>query len=199
MALALRQRPELAQLAATRAQNDVDQRILRGPGEAAGEPRRRLYAVGLSGGTVTRRHHHRREHPDTAVIRDRLNELLVLAGLTTVPIPPTPVTVPDFFVGGYPTSLDNLFARRFPTAVVQMQIQLPIVNSTARANIARAELVSDPDHPAAPAAGTGYRGRRAQRAAVGADLGGAAERRPLRPGATRRSSTKASAAGSTPA
>jgi outer membrane protein TolC len=66
----------------------------------------------------------------------------VLANLTPLPTPPpsTGTTVPPFFVGGYNTSLSNLFARRFPTAIVQLQMDLPLRNQTARANLARTEI-----------------------------------------------------------
>ena len=47
-----------------------------------------------------------------------------------------------FFVGDYGTSLGTLFARRFPTAIVQLQMDIPLRNRTARANLARAEITA---------------------------------------------------------
>ena len=47
-----------------------------------------------------------------------------------------------FFVGDYGTSLSTLFARRFPTAIVQLQMDIPLRNRTARANLARAEITA---------------------------------------------------------
>src|ERR687890_249811 len=40
----------------------------------------------------------------------------------------------DGAVGG---SLSNIWARRFPTALAEVQVELPIRNRTARANVAR--------------------------------------------------------------
>jgi HAE1 family hydrophobic/amphiphilic exporter-1 len=110
MALALRQRPELTQLEATRAQNAVDQRFFRDLARPQVNLVGSYSLAGLAGGAVT--------------------------GGTII----GNATVPDFFIGGYPRSLDNLFSRRFPTAVVQMQVQLPVVNSTAQANVARVQI-----------------------------------------------------------
>jgi outer membrane protein len=71
----------------------------------------------------------------------RLNELATLAGLQPLEAPEaTTNTVPRFLAGSYRNSLRNLFANRFPTVVVQLQMDLPLVNSTARANIARTEI-----------------------------------------------------------
>ena len=50
--------------------------------------------------------------------------------------------MPGFFAGGYRQSLSNVFARRFPSAVVQLQLDLPLRNTTARANVARADLAA---------------------------------------------------------
>lgn len=35
------------------------------------------------------------------------------------------------------------FARRFPTALVQLQVELPFGNRTAQANVARAEIAAE--------------------------------------------------------
>ncbi len=65
----------------------------------------------------------------------------MLAGLPLLDPPEaTTNTVPPFLDGGYGSSLRNLFARRFPTVVVQLQMDLPLANNTARANIARTEI-----------------------------------------------------------
>ena len=88
----------------------------------------------------------RRSAPTTPTRRSiaRLNELSLLANLDPLD-PPTPSTaggVPGFFVGGLSTSFSNLFARRFPTALVQLQMELPLRNRTARANLARSEIAA---------------------------------------------------------
>lgn len=65
----------------------------------------------------------------------QVNTLSTLAG-----IPPLPTTgstssssVPDFFVGGYGESLSNLRDFRFPTVKIGVQVSIPIMNRTARA------------------------------------------------------------------
>jgi len=63
-----------------------------------------------------------------------------LSGLSGGRVTATDATIPSFLIGTYGTSLGNLFASRFPTAVVQIQMDLPIRNSGARANVARTEL-----------------------------------------------------------
>lgn len=143
MTMALRQRPELAALEANRAQNEVDRQFF------ADQTRPQVNLLGtytlsgLAGGTVASAANPLGTSSSETVIRERLNELLVLSGLTTIDPPPvTTVTVPDFFVGGYQQSLENLFARRFPTALVQLQVALPIGNTTARANLARTGIVA---------------------------------------------------------
>jgi len=65
-----------------------------------------------------------------------------LAGLSGGRVTATDATIPSFLVGTYGTSLGNLFASRFPTAVVQIQMDLPLRNTAARANVARTELTA---------------------------------------------------------
>ncbi len=60
--------------------------------------------------------------------------------VATNPLGGTTSTVPPFLVGSYGTSLNNLFAARFPTAVVQLQMDLPLRNTAARANLARTAI-----------------------------------------------------------
>src|SRR5690606_23199783 len=73
----------------------------------------------------------------------RLNELSVLAGLTPIEAQTGGgSTVPSFLAGRYGDSLSNLFDARFPTAVVQLQMELPLRNRTARANLARAQITA---------------------------------------------------------
>jgi HAE1 family hydrophobic/amphiphilic exporter-1 len=74
----------------------------------------------------------------------RLNELSLRAGLE--PLVTTPgsggggSSVPPVLQGGLGTSLGNLFAQRFPTVLVQMQLDLPLGNRTAEGNLARARI-----------------------------------------------------------
>ncbi|HET9369810.1 MAG TPA: TolC family protein, partial [Vicinamibacterales bacterium] len=65
---------------------------------------------------------------------------VTLSGLAGGALSETDDTIPPFLIGDYATSLGNLFASRFPTAIVQLQMDLPLRNTTARANLARTEL-----------------------------------------------------------
>jgi HAE1 family hydrophobic/amphiphilic exporter-1 len=65
---------------------------------------------------------------------------VTVAGLAGGALADTDESIPDFLIGGYGSSIGNLFARRFPTAVVQVQMEWPLGRTTARANIARSEL-----------------------------------------------------------
>ena len=80
-----------------------------------------------------------------AALLARLNDLSERAGLVPLPVPPPSggTAVPPFLVGSYGSSLDNLASRRYPTAIVQLQVELPIGNNTARANVARTQIVSN--------------------------------------------------------
>jgi outer membrane protein len=143
-AIAVTTRPELRALDTARAQNEIDRRFFRDQAKPqvdlvgaytlqglAGAP---LVASGAPVGNTT----------DAAILA-RLNELSIRAGLVPLDTPPpsTGATVPDFFQGTYGQSLANLFERRFPTALVQLQVELPFGNRTAKANVARAEIAAE--------------------------------------------------------
>lgn len=144
MPLALARRPELAALDTVRAQNDIDRRFFQD------ESRPQLDLVGsytLSGlaGTPLGSIGNPLESGTDAALLARLNDLSVRAGLSPLdpPAPTTGSTMPPFFVGSYGASLRNILARRFPTAVVQLQIELPLANRTAKANVARTRITAD--------------------------------------------------------
>ncbi len=141
--LALARRPELRALETTRAQNAVDRAYFKDQTKPQVNVVGGYTMAGLSGDPLSSSS----EPPvggddsDSALLA-RLNELSMLAGLTPLPTPPpsTGTAVPPQFAGGYGTSLSNLLSRRFPTAVVQLQMDLPLRNQTARANLKRAEI-----------------------------------------------------------
>ena len=141
--LALARRPELGALEATRAQNEIDRQFY------TDQARPQLDLVGtytLSGlaGTALQSSTPIDSGNSDAALLARLNELSERAGLVALPVPaPTSgSTVPSFLVGSYGSSLDNLVSRRYPTAIVQLQMDLPLGNNTARANLARTQIVS---------------------------------------------------------
>ena len=140
--LALQRRPEILALETARAQNEIDQRFFADQAKPQVDLVGSYSLSGLAGGALASS-----GNPlsgSDAALLARLNELSLLAGLLPLEEEtPTGVTVPDFFVGGYGASLRNIFERRFPTALVQLQIELPLRNSTARANVARAGIAAD--------------------------------------------------------
>jgi outer membrane protein TolC len=138
--LALSRRPELTSLDTTRAQNEIDREFFQN------EARPQMDIVGaytLSGlaGTSLVANNPIDSGSDAALLA-RLNELSERSGLTPLPVPPPSGggAVPPFLVGSLGDSLSNLIDRRYPTASVQLQMELPLGNSTARANLARTRI-----------------------------------------------------------
>lgn len=79
----------------------------------------------------------------SAFLLNQINELRRNAGLgdAIVPvIPPTPVTLPQQFIGGYGQTLQNLFSFDTRQVVVSAVISLPLKNRTAQANLAYAKI-----------------------------------------------------------
>ena len=142
--LALARRPELRALDTTLAQNQVDRTYYRDQTKPQVNVIGGYTMAGLAGDPLSSAS----EPPvsDTAddAVLARLNELSILANLPPLPAPPSSggTAVPGFFVGDYGTSLGTLFSRRFPTAIVQLQMDIPLRNRTARANLARAEITA---------------------------------------------------------
>lgn len=139
--LALARRPELAAVDSARAQNEVDQQFFRDQAKPQLDLVGSYTLSGLAGGPLARA-----GNPlggTDAAFLARLNDLSVRAGLPPVETPSaTGATVPDFFVGSYGASLSNIFARRFPSALIQLQMDLPLRNTTARARVARADIAA---------------------------------------------------------
>ncbi len=138
--LALSRRPELTSLETTRAQNEIDREYFQNQTRPLMDLVGAYTLSGLAGTSLVV------DSPigggsDAAVLA-RLNELSERAGLTSVPVPPptTGGAVPPFLVGSIGDSLSNLVSRRYPTASVQVQMELPLGNSTARANLARTRI-----------------------------------------------------------
>ena len=69
-------------------------------------------------------------------LTNRVNQLSVMAGLPPLPPPANTGAVPDFLIGGYGQSLSNLFLNRFPTVRFGVQVELPIWNRKAEAQLA---------------------------------------------------------------
>ena len=69
-------------------------------------------------------------------LTNRVNQLSVLAGLPPLSPPANTATVPPFLVGSYGQSLNNLFGHRFPTVRFGVQVELPLFNRKAEAQLA---------------------------------------------------------------
>jgi HAE1 family hydrophobic/amphiphilic exporter-1 len=72
-------------------------------------------------------------------IYTRLNQLSGLAGLSPV-LPPVQGALPPFLIGGYGSTLANVFTGRFPTVQVGMQFELNLRNRTAEAALAQTAI-----------------------------------------------------------
>ena len=141
MQAALTARPELQQSDVAREINALDERLAR----EATKPQLDLVgtygAVGLAGAF----------DPATSVnpfsasndqLRARINQLSLANGLDPLPDPPQQ-TIPGTLVGGYPQSLANLGANRFNNFRVGVQLNLPLRNRTAEAQLGRTLVERD--------------------------------------------------------
>jgi HAE1 family hydrophobic/amphiphilic exporter-1 len=72
----------------------------------------------------------------TAQLRERINALSALNGLPPLPETP-PATIPDNLVGGLGQSLLNVGANRYSNLRVGVQLNLPLRNRTAQAQLGR--------------------------------------------------------------
>ena len=140
--LALSRRPELAALETVRAQNELDREFFTDQARPQFDLVGGYTLSGLAGTALQSSTSPIGGSNSDAAMLARLNELSTRAGLEALPTPPpsTGGSVPEFLIGSYGDSLSNLFSRRYPTAVVQLQMELPIGNSTARANLARTRI-----------------------------------------------------------
>ena len=175
--LALSRRPELTALATERAQNDIDRRYYKDLAKPQINLAGAYTSSGLAGQALTTVSDPLSNTTNAAFFA-RLNELAVLAGLPLLDPPEaTTNTVPGFLDGGYGSSLRNLFARRFPTVVVQLQMDLPLAQQHGPRQHRAHRDCRRADRAPAAAARAGDRGRSAQHAA-----GGAIVTRPARGG-----------------
>ena len=166
--LAVAQRPELREAQVALDQNEIEQRFL------ADEARPRVDLVGtytlsgLAGTVLSGSGGSLGSSTDPAVLA-RLNALSALAGFDPVTLPPggSGGALPPFLSGGLGESFSNVWTRRFPTALAEVQVELPIRNRTARANVARG-LIDAAATGAPPGSdGTDRRSGCARRAAGG--------------------------------
>ncbi|HEY0080045.1 MAG TPA: TolC family protein [Pyrinomonadaceae bacterium] len=135
MAAALANRPELKQSDVAREINEIEQRFAREQTRTQLDLVGSYGAVGLAG-SVSQSASNNPLTASNAQLRDRINLLSERNGLPPLNAPPAQ-SVPDIFVGGLPQSLANLGANRFNNFRVGVQLNLPLRNRTAQAQLGR--------------------------------------------------------------
>lgn len=132
---ALRSRPELAQLQTSAEINQIDARYFRDLTRPQFDLVGTYTSAGLAGSQVTPTGN--TSSGSNAILRTRVNELSVIAGLEPLPDTTTVSTVPENLVGGLSKSLSNLAQQDYPTYRVGVRVELPLRNRTAQANYGR--------------------------------------------------------------
>jgi HAE1 family hydrophobic/amphiphilic exporter-1 len=131
---ALANRPELQQSNVVREINQIDQRYFREQTKPAVDLVGSYGMVGLAGFQSGA------GNPFISVssleLRDKVDQLLARAGLPLL-TPQPPQALSPFLIGGYDQSLQNLFSNRFNNFRVGIQINLPLRNRTAEAQLGR--------------------------------------------------------------
>ncbi|MEP6636646.1 MAG: TolC family protein [Acidobacteriota bacterium] len=131
---ALENRPELQQATVVREINQIDQKLFREQTKPQVDLVGSYGAVGLAGAINNSAIN---PFSSTTLLRDRVNLLSELAGVTP-PLPtPPPQTLPGNLIGGYDQSLKNLFSNHYTNFRVGVQINLPLRNRTAEAQLGR--------------------------------------------------------------
>ncbi|HEY6232696.1 MAG TPA: TolC family protein [Pyrinomonadaceae bacterium] len=133
MKAAMENRPELQQSEVAREINQIDQKYFREQTKPAIDLVGSYGMVGLAGTSSGG------ANPLTASstqLRDAVNRLLINAGFDRLPDPPAQTISPDL-LGGYDQSLQNLLSNRFNNFRVGVQINLPLRNRTAQAQLGR--------------------------------------------------------------
>jgi HAE1 family hydrophobic/amphiphilic exporter-1 len=133
MKAALENRPELQQATAAQEINQIDQKYFREQTKPAIDLVGSYGLVGLAGtpsGGVNP------FSSSSVQLRDAVNRLLANAGFET--LPPLPEqTIPSTLLGGYDQSLQNLLSNRYNNFRVGVQLNLPLRNRTAKAQLGR--------------------------------------------------------------
>jgi HAE1 family hydrophobic/amphiphilic exporter-1 len=130
---AMENRPELQQSSVVREINQIDQKYFREQTRPGIDLVGSYGMVGLAGSSSGG------ANPFTASsteLRDKVDQLLGRAGLPLLtPLPAQ--TISPFLLGGYDQSLQNLLSNRFNNFRVGVQINLPLRNRTAEAQLGR--------------------------------------------------------------
>lgn len=144
MRTAMDNRPELKQIGAAEDINSIDQRYFREQTKPQIDLIGSYGAVGLAGNPNT----DLAANPLTASserTRLKINEIIAslpASGIQPLP-PPAPVALPSELVGGLGQSLLNLAANRYNNYRVGVQLNLPVRNRTAEAQLGRSLVEGD--------------------------------------------------------
>jgi HAE1 family hydrophobic/amphiphilic exporter-1 len=131
---AMENRPELQQSNLQREINQIDRKYFKDQTKPAVDLVGTYGVTGLAGSLSSAG-----LNPlfsSNVVVRQRVDELSVLAGLEPLPIVPPQTFSPDL-LGGFGQSVQNLLANRYNNFKVGVQINLPLRNRTAEANLGR--------------------------------------------------------------
>ena len=131
---AMENRPELQQSNLQREINQIDQKYFRDQTKPAVDLVGTYGLTGLAGSLSAAG-----LNPlfsSNLVVRQRVDELSVLAGLDPLPVVPPQTFSPDL-LGGFGHSVQNLLANRYNNVRIGVQISLPLRNRTAEANLGR--------------------------------------------------------------
>jgi HAE1 family hydrophobic/amphiphilic exporter-1 len=135
MTAALANRTELQQSAVATEINQIDQRYFREQTKPQVDLIGSYGVVGLAG-ALNSSNALNPLTSSTAQLRERINALSLLQGLPVLPEPQAQ-TIPGDLVGGLNQSLLNLGANRYSNLRVGVQINLPLRNRTAEAQLGR--------------------------------------------------------------
>jgi HAE1 family hydrophobic/amphiphilic exporter-1 len=135
MDAAMANRTELQQSTVASEINQIDQRYFREQTKPQVDLVGSYGVVGLSG-ALNSSDAINPLTASTAQLRERINTLSLAQGLPILPAP-TPQTIPSDLVGGLNQSLLNLGANRYSNFRVGVQLNLPLRNRTAEAQLGR--------------------------------------------------------------
>ncbi|HEX6715950.1 MAG TPA: TolC family protein [Pyrinomonadaceae bacterium] len=131
---AMENRPELQQSNVLKELNQIDQRYFKDQTKPGIDLVGTYGISGLAGSVSSNIVNPLTQ--SSVLVRQRVDQLSVLAGLEPLPVIP-PQTFSQDLLGGYGQSIQNLLANRYGTVKVGVQISLPLRNRTAEANLGR--------------------------------------------------------------
>ena len=141
MEAALENRPELKQADVVAEINQIDQRYYREQTKPQVDLIGSYGVVGLAGSLSQTALGGNPLANSNAELRARINELSVINGLPPLP-PPAAQPIPEDLIGGFPQSFGSLAANRYNNFRIGVQLNLPLRNRTAEAQLGRSLVES---------------------------------------------------------